>query len=179
MKAISDHKYPFIHYNSLRRLDRPPELTAGPVRVYLLLDPVEYTVRYVGISVNPEKRLDQHMKGGQGRPEMREWIRNLEAMGMRPEVKVVSWCTPDQWAHQERLWIKWIRGQGAIYNIHAGGGKRPESKAERKWKREQERRTASRHTKKKAQKVSLYKVMASRPLKPPRLFEKENETFGR
>jgi hypothetical protein len=146
------------------------------VKVYLLLDPVDHTVRYAGVSVDVQRRLQAHMKGETGRPEMREWIRNINALGMQPEVRVVSWCSPRNWARQERRWITWLRKQCCIYNIGAGGEDRKVSAKERDWERRRQRKGASqaRH-----RQQAAAKPPAPLPKKPPRLFEEENETYGR
>ena len=57
----------------------------------MLHDPGSHLPRYVGLSVNPEKRLDEHVSAarrGGGWP-LHAWLRELDARGREPVVRVV------------------------------------------------------------------------------------------
>ncbi len=64
--------------------------------IYFLIDPRDGTVRYVGCTEQPAKRLKEHVhlarcasnKGSR----CKAWVRQLLAAGIEPEIKVVYQC---------------------------------------------------------------------------------------
>ena len=59
--------------------------------VYVLIDPRDAVVRYVGITDQTiNRRLDQHLKRTDGNNEKSEWIDELMAVGMKPKIKAIE-----------------------------------------------------------------------------------------
>lgn len=72
--------------------------------IYLMGDPRNMRVRYVGKSVDPEERHEQHIDEISYSPKGR-WIQELRAHGLEPTMVVVEVC-PDQIVYdRERHWI--------------------------------------------------------------------------
>lgn len=57
--------------------------------VYLLIDPRNNAVKYVGASKQPDTRYQQHLNARMNQG-MREWVKELEAQDMTPEMAVVA-----------------------------------------------------------------------------------------
>ena len=62
--------------------------------VYELIDPMNGERFYVGMTLNPEKRLKKHMKGGSTGTE--GFISNMQSKGIEPVMRVLAECpTPE------------------------------------------------------------------------------------
>lgn len=62
--------------------------------VYALVDPTSKLYRYVGWTVNPERRLVAHLKeaAGGGTSHKCRWIQSLTRQGFAPEIRVLETC---------------------------------------------------------------------------------------
>lgn len=78
--------------------------TTETVSVYLLKDPRDGAVRYVGVSKNPEQRLRSHIKQPVS-DDMADWIGALSAIGERPSLETVESGPPSEIATVEQKWI--------------------------------------------------------------------------
>ena len=69
----------------------------GERAIYALVDPRDTTVRYVGVtSSDLSVRLTQHLR----RPtnsRTRQWFEELSAVGLQPEIHLLSAVQPDRW----------------------------------------------------------------------------------
>jgi len=88
------------------------------VVIYALIDPTNQLVRYIGSSLNPIKRLKQHIQGSkfylkeyqrskkpEGRfclPEKDSWINELLERGFVPGIQPLLYCASDE-RHQAEL----------------------------------------------------------------------------
>lgn len=89
--------------------------------IYLLVDPRDRTIRYAGVTNDLARRLSEHLQASQANPRMRQWITELGALAMTPEMLPVEWPGKN-WPRAERAWIAWLRSHGGdTYNIAAGG----------------------------------------------------------
>lgn len=94
--------------------------------IYGLICPLEDVVRYIGKSVEPEKRFIAHV-GAALRKEYNHhtarWIRKLDEQGLRPKLVVLQTVLPGQdWRQVERQWIENAKASGwPITNSTAGG----------------------------------------------------------
>jgi peptide methionine sulfoxide reductase MsrA len=63
-----------------------------PHQIYLLIDPTDTTVRYVGNSKNPKSRLKQHIKESMERQNTakKKWIYTLVQRNYHPIIQVVA-----------------------------------------------------------------------------------------
>jgi hypothetical protein len=92
------------------------------VSIYFLICPISKTIRYVGVTNDPKRRLEDHCQAGQANPRMRAWIDGLVRLGTRPEMVIVGKVAGSGWEAAERAWIKWFRCRHCgLYNIHRGG----------------------------------------------------------
>ena len=55
--------------------------------VYALIDPRDNNIRYIGITDNPERRLDEHLSGRGGNTPKRTWINELRELGLTPRMQ--------------------------------------------------------------------------------------------
>jgi len=78
------------------------------VYIYTLNCPDTGQVMYVGQTVNPEKRLKQHMLCYSHDPENKKakWIKYLKSHGKIPHLKVIDSCLSDKASQLESEWIK-------------------------------------------------------------------------
>lgn len=93
--------------------------------IYLLIDPINKKVRYVGATSNPKSRLRQHVKDAskpkkKGKTEKQKWILKLKEKGMIPFMEIVGTEESKELARveEEKLVIRHI---DTIYNIHMPG----------------------------------------------------------
>jgi hypothetical protein len=83
--------------------------------IYTLTDPTNGSVRYVGKSDNPEKRLNSHIYETKTHPERSDhknnWIRSLLFMGVKPTVEIIDEISVDNWEfwelHYYQLYKSW------------------------------------------------------------------------
>lgn len=75
------------------------------VYIYGLIDPVTDEVRYIGKSIRPYQRLQNHMNEV-SRCYRSHWLQGLKAKGMKPRLLILDRLCPDQdWQDCERHWI--------------------------------------------------------------------------
>ena len=97
-----------------------------PTYIYALHCPIDKTVRYVGKSVNPQERLEQHLyfaKTGRANHHAARWIRKVLSAGLQPILDVFYEVQPDEdWRDVERFWIAEAESFGwKLTNTTAGG----------------------------------------------------------
>lgn len=68
-------------------------MTTETGAVYYLTDPRNGQPRYVGSSVDPERRLSQHISQTHNN-RVREWIDELESEGLMPQIQIVARDVP-------------------------------------------------------------------------------------
>lgn len=100
--------------------------------VYILIDPRDATVRYVGKSYDPQKRLKQHLKCGWSdyNPQKAQWIQDLKIAGLEPILKILE-SFDNYWGvdEAEKKWIKfYVTRNVALLNLAAGGASRGRSR---------------------------------------------------
>lgn len=96
------------------------------VYIYGLKCPVAGVVRYVGKSINPQKRLIAHLTGartGAYKHHTSAWLRKVIAEGLLPELVILEEIQPGKdWRAVEREWIQRAQSAGwPITNSTAGG----------------------------------------------------------
>lgn len=73
---------------------------AGMHVVYMLACPNDLRVRYVGITNNIRKRIEQHVTTLDGSMAKCRWIHGLRQQGKRPRVVVFKYCDTRDEARQ-------------------------------------------------------------------------------
>lgn len=97
--------------------------------IYILKDPRNNEVRYVGKTNNPESRIKSHCYGGVTGTYCSNWINNLKSEGMTPEMEIIeSNLSEDEWPEREKYWISYYRENGTRLTNIADGGRGIESK---------------------------------------------------
>ncbi len=91
--------------------------------IYVLLDPHDSTVRYVGKTNDPERRGRRHAKAGPRRSNrpLEEWRVCLKKAGLWPVLVVVHWVPYEDWERAEMDWIAYYASLGRLLNKDAGG----------------------------------------------------------
>lgn len=100
--------------------------TEDAVSIYGLVDPRSGSLRYVGQSRDPERRLQGHLSGaGAGAKRKREWIQELRDEGSRPILVILDAAPPGQEADRlEFDWINRMNVVGDLTNERLGPGRR-------------------------------------------------------
>lgn len=95
------------------------------VYIYVLIDPRDEEIFYVGKARNPYKRLHLHnTKARKGDPTPNGIrIREILAAGHKPVISLVEQTTMEKFQERERHFIKMLRDAGYLLtNVSAGGG---------------------------------------------------------
>lgn len=97
------------------------------VRIYLLRDPRDGAIRYVGKTVKAlERRLRCHINSSKKpRLHSQRWIASLLHIGLRPVAEHIE-DTAENWVEREKFWIAFHKAAGCnLTNISAGGDGSP------------------------------------------------------
>ena len=87
------------------------------VRIYLLLDPTEHSVRYVAAATNPAEHASRLRSWFVVR--LNNWIDSLKRQGKQPRVLIVGRVYPDNVPKAIRRWCGYLRGRRAeLFNLH-------------------------------------------------------------
>lgn len=103
--------------------------------IYSLSDPRTNTIRYVGKTCYPHRRLRHHCNDPANNHRT-NWLRSLTAAGVTPEMDILEEVLPgSSWEIAERFWIAYLRFVGApLTNSVAGGegGSNPSTETRQK-----------------------------------------------
>jgi len=95
-----------------------------PWVIYVLVDPRNGKIRYVGKTVEPQKRVRWHMNeaaNSRDNSYRLNWLRSLAAANLKPTMTIVETGIGD-WERAERQWIKKYQVEGAeLVNGTPGG----------------------------------------------------------
>ena len=93
------------------------------VYIYALVDPRDERIRYIGKTVNLEKRYEQHVYWLNGsNPRKENLISGLLKRGMKPIISVIEECDHSNWQEREKYWIAYYRELlPDLTNISDGG----------------------------------------------------------
>ncbi|SRR6266567_1424654 len=82
--------------------------TRSDITIYILIDPRDELVRYVGGAGDPEDRLDQHLSQRDKNKGKRLWIDGLAQDGLEPRMEVIETVSADIAANREQRWIAYF-----------------------------------------------------------------------
>lgn len=102
-------------------LRKPSE---GMTFIYVLIDPRDNAIRYVGKSDDPQHRLGVHMSEREKvAPHKSRWVAQLKKLGLRPLIYVIEEVPQEKWQEREIYWIDFFRDTLGcdLTNIAAGG----------------------------------------------------------
>lgn len=92
------------------------------IYIYLLRDPRNGAVRYVGKANNPTQRKTNHSCRSTSKGLRRHgWIQELRAHNLRPQFEIIEECTGNSWRERERFWIAHYGGIRNLLNARLGG----------------------------------------------------------
>ena len=92
--------------------------------IYGLTDPRTGKVRYVGYSVDPNKRLTDHLRQARRTTSSHRtaWLRQLFKLELRPELVILEKTTTDRAQEREIYWIQDFRVHGERLTNQSNGG---------------------------------------------------------
>lgn len=92
------------------------------IYIYALVDPRDNRVRYIGKSVNPQKRYKQHCEH-KSRLHRSVWIQGILKDGLKPILKILEELPDDaNWQQSERDWIAYGKSIGWDLTNRTDGG---------------------------------------------------------
>lgn len=101
-----------------------------PVAIYLLRDPRDSTVRYVGVtSQTLDQRLRAHISDAKydvkrGKDTYRSrWIRSVLDQFLRPSIELIEKVPEEVWAEREVHWIDYYKRLGFLLTNSSVGGR--------------------------------------------------------
>ena len=108
----------------MSRLDSEIKLLrAGKTYIYILIDPRNNDIRYVGKSDNPLVRLNEHIRKSENKITYKNnWIRSLIKNGVKPKLNIIDEVPLEEWGFWEQYWIEQFKMWGfKLTNIANGG----------------------------------------------------------
>lgn len=106
-----------------------------PIYVYVLTDPRTGDVRYVGVTDNPKKRLQGHIRDvKREKTHKANWIKSLLRDGLNPIMTLIDETDNENWQQCEIGWIAHYRAMGCnlVNSTDGGDGVRNPSEETRK-----------------------------------------------
>jgi len=91
--------------------------------IYILIDPRDNKVRYVGKANNVSQRYQAHLnKARKHQIHKASWIKQLKELNLRPILEVVDIVPIDKWIFWETYWIAQFKAWGFdLINYTSGG----------------------------------------------------------
>lgn len=94
-------------------------------QIYVLIDPRNNDIRYVGKTNNITKRLVKHVCESKisTKSHKKAWINQLLKLGLKPIIEVVDVISTDEWEFWEQHYISLYKSWGfKLTNLTKGGG---------------------------------------------------------
>lgn len=101
-----------------------------PTHIYVLRDPRDNRVRYVGKTLRPRARLSAHRHAPAGQHRFGLWLKELRNLGHSPVMEVIEVVPADvNWVEREIYWIAyWRQREPNLTNTATGGQDAPSIK---------------------------------------------------
>lgn len=98
--------------------------------VYKLIDPRDFSIRYIGQTADPDKRLHHHINRSKYRLDKNQhhvcnWIRVLLMESVMPIMEVIEKCTDEEISDREIFWIEYYKEMGCDLTNETIGGENP------------------------------------------------------
>jgi predicted GIY-YIG superfamily endonuclease len=106
---------PFCVFGQHGDAELPAASMGGEIAIYVLIDPRDNTVRYVGKSNDPERRLAEHASSSM------PWAVELRSLGLSMVMRIVDRASLQEWERAEQYWIAFYSRHGRILNTEVGG----------------------------------------------------------
>jgi group I intron endonuclease len=93
------------------------------IYIYILIDPRDNQIRYVGKTNNPIGRMRSHMNYCYKETNHKSyWLRQLADMEIEPILYVIEETTIAEWEEREKFWIRYYKNEGCnLTNLSWGG----------------------------------------------------------
>jgi group I intron endonuclease len=107
--------------------------------IYTLKDPTNNHIRYVGKTINVQRRLSAHLyRAKKGKHHTANWIKSLLSQNLKPIIEVIEVCNKKNWQEREKYWIAFYRQKFDLTNFTDGGeGGATYGRLGRPWSKEQ------------------------------------------
>lgn len=90
--------------------------------IYILIDPRDYKVRYVGQTIDPKRRYGEHCSRTKGNKHLSNWSRKLRSLKFNPIMKIVDVVDVIELDWYEIWWITYGKlCEWDLINDSAGG----------------------------------------------------------
>ena len=135
-------------------------------KIYILIDPRDYKIRYVGQTNNIKIRYNSHICDINSNTHKSKWIKSLKNLGFRPKIVVIGEYTKDTIDVWEMFWITYYRQCGYELTNYGDGGKTRKGykwseATHQKFKRTVTGRKLSENTKRKMSDAHMGKKMSN------------------
>ena len=92
------------------------------IYIYALVDPDSLLIRYIGKSIRPKERLQNHMNE-KSKCHRCNWLQLLKSQNKKPLMFIINILNiDDDWQSIERFWIKLGRDAGWPLTNNTDGG---------------------------------------------------------
>lgn len=93
------------------------------VYIYSLKDPRDYQIKYIGKTIDIDKRYKQHIKNYTNKKSLKNsWVSSLLQYGLQPMLEIVEICDESKWQEREQYWIKYYKELGFDLKNMTNGG---------------------------------------------------------
>ena len=93
------------------------------VYIYSLKDPRDYQIKYIGKTVDIDRRYKQHIENNTNKKSLKSsWILSLLQSGLLPILEIIEQCNDCKWQEREQYWIRYYKELGFdLKNMTLGG----------------------------------------------------------
>jgi len=100
-----------------------------PHYIYALIDPDNFSAKYVGVTASPFSRFSCHMSQGRDdcvgaqveNKRKKEWILSLRKRGLKPMLLILEKIRKEDREQKEMAWIKSLRSKSELFNQYKYG----------------------------------------------------------
>jgi group I intron endonuclease len=93
------------------------------VYIYSLKDPRDYQIKYIGKTVDIDRRRKEHSQIHRNKKSRKNsWVAHLVKNGMQPIMEILEECEKSKWVEREKYWIRYYKELGFdLKNMTLGG----------------------------------------------------------
>jgi group I intron endonuclease len=94
------------------------------IYIYTLKDPRDYQVKYIGKTIDVNRRLKEHTKPYNLKTNSlkNNWLKHIIGLGHYPIMEILEECNKLNWEEKERYWINYYRELGFDLKNMTNGG---------------------------------------------------------
>ena len=93
------------------------------VYIYSLKDPRTYQVKYIGKTIDAERRRKEHNQIHRNtKSRKNSWIAHLIKNNMQPIMEILEECEESKWIEREKYWIQYYKELGFDLKNMTNGG---------------------------------------------------------